>query len=87
MFCTYILRSKRNNSYYVGSCRNIKVRLSLHNKGCVKSTKRYLPWELAYLEPYKKLKFARQRENQIKSWKKRSAMERLIKKFNVEDLR
>ncbi len=80
MFFVYILKSKANNFYYVGSCENIYNRLKKHNSGLVKSTKRYLPWELVYTEKFETLAQARKREAQIKSWKKRSAIEKLIKK-------
>jgi len=78
MFYTYILKSLNNSSYYVGSCEDINARFNLHNTGQVKSTKRYVPWELIYKEEYKTLSEARKRETQIKSWKKRVAIEKLI---------
>jgi len=81
MFYTYILKSKNNNSYYVGSCKNVYKRLSLHNALMVRSTKRYAPWELVHTETYENLKLARFRELQIKSWKKRQKIEELIKTF------
>ncbi len=83
MFYTYILKSLNNNSYYIGSCNDISKRFNLHNKGLVKSTKPYIPWELKYKEEYKTLSEARKREMQIKSWKKRAAIEKLIKDFKV----
>jgi len=79
MFHTYILKSEKNGSYYIGSCRDINKRISLHNRGFVKSTKRYIPWKLVYDEEYKTLLEAKKRELQIKSWKKRSMIEKLIK--------
>jgi putative endonuclease len=81
MFYTYILRSKLNSSFYVGSCENIEVRLDQHNNGLVKSTKRYIPWELECFEKFNSLRESRKRELQIKKWKKRSAIEKLIKHF------
>ena len=83
MFYTYILKSLINGSYYIGSCQDIDVRFNLHNKGLVKSTKRYVPWKLIYKEEYETLSEASKRERQIKSWKKRSAIERLIKDFKI----
>ena len=80
MYYTYILKSQKNNSYYIGSCQDTKERIIEHNAGRVKSTRRYLPWKLVYFEKYDTLKEARQRERQIKSWKKRSAIEKLIDK-------
>ncbi|MFH1656969.1 MAG: GIY-YIG nuclease family protein [bacterium] len=79
MFYLYILKSQLNLSFYIGSCHDIKKRIKLHNQGLVKSTKRYIPWNIIYIESYNDLKSAKKRELQIKSWKKRSAIERLIK--------
>ncbi|KKP93790.1 MAG: Excinuclease abc c subunit domain protein [Parcubacteria group bacterium GW2011_GWA1_36_12] len=80
MFYTYILKSEKNNSFYIGSCEDLEIRISLHNKGLVKSTKRYIPWEIVHKEEYRLLKDAKERELQIKSWKKRRAIEGLISK-------
>jgi putative endonuclease len=83
MFYIYILKSSRDKSYYVGSCKNSEIRLNQHNKGVVKSTKKSTPWELVYFESYDNLKNTRKRERQIKSWKKRIAIENLIKHFKI----
>lgn len=83
MFYCYILESIKNGAYYIGSYENIKVRLEKHNKGLVPSTKRYLSWKLIYTEEFKTLKEARKRELQIKSWKSRKAVEKLIKHFKI----
>ncbi|MEK7147161.1 MAG: GIY-YIG nuclease family protein [Patescibacteria group bacterium] len=79
MFYFYILKSQLNNSYYFGSCADTDIRLKQHNAGLVKSTKRYIPWELAHIEQFNDFKNVRNRESQVKSWKKRSAIENLIK--------
>ena len=81
MFYVYVLKSKRRGSYYVGSCSNVAARLTLHNAGKVHSTARYRPWEVAYVESYDTLVAARKRELQIKHWKKRAMIEKLIKTF------
>jgi len=78
MFKVYILTSKQNGSYYIGSCRDVVKRLVLHNRGLVKSTKKYRPWQIVHTEEYENYKSARRRESEIKSWKKRSAVENLI---------
>lgn len=83
MFYVYILKSDKNGSYYIGSCKNTERRLHQHNQGLVKSTKRYIPWNLVYNENYNNLKTTRKRELQIKSWKKRTAIENLIKHFKI----
>jgi putative endonuclease len=82
MSCTYILKSKSNGTYYIGSCKDIAKRLALHNKGLVHSTKRYVPWQLIYSESFSSLSSARKRELQIKSWKSQRAVERLIENIS-----
>ena len=77
-FYAYILKS-RNGSYYVGSTNDRDVRLSYHNDGKVKSTKSGRPWKMIYSESFDTLGDARKRELQIKNWKSRAAIERLIK--------
>jgi putative endonuclease len=79
----YILKSLMNNSYYIGSCNNVDVRFTLHNKGAVPSTKRYCPWQLVYTEEHPNLVVARRRELQIKSWKKRAVIEKLLGHFKI----
>lgn len=83
MFFVYIIQSENNMSFYVGSCENFEYRLKLHNKGLVKSTKRYTPWMLVYKENFHNLKDARKRELQIKSWKKRDRIKELIRHFKI----
>jgi len=75
----YIIKSKKSGKYYIGCSGNVITRLLLHNQGKVISTKTDGPWELIYSEAYPNLKEARKRERQIKRWKSRAAIERLIK--------
>lgn len=79
MFYFYILHSTKTGRYYIGSCEDIGKRLARHNAGLVQSTKFHLPWKVVYTEEYKTLSEARKREYQVKGWKKREAIERLIK--------
>ena len=62
----------------MGSTNNIEKRVGCHNAGRVKSTKPYLPWRVVYTESFGDISSARRRELQVKSWKKRSAIEKLI---------
>lgn len=91
MFYTYILESKVKNRYYTGSCADLKKRFNQHNSGLVKSTKPYRPWIIVHKELFYDSKSARRRELRIKSWKKKSAIEKLIKTFQnfveIEDPR
>lgn len=80
MYVMYILQSVKTGKYYIGCTKNLKKRLYKHNSGSVPSTKAYRPWKIVYREPLDTITEARKRENQIKSWKKRSRIEKLIKR-------
>lgn len=78
MAFTYILKSLKDNSFYVGSTRDLDGRIKKHNKGQVKSTRNRRPFQLVYFEEMDTYSAAYNREKQIKSWKKRSLIEKLI---------
>lgn len=78
MYWVYIVESMKDHKYYVGCTNNIVRRINEHNKGLSKYTRGQGPWELVYNEEFSTLKLARKREKQIKSWKKRIAIEKLI---------
>ena len=77
MYHTYILKLN-DGSYYVGSTSRLEDRLKNHDDRKVKSTKNNLPFELIYNEKHKTRCEAQSREYQIKKWKSRKAIERLI---------
>ncbi len=66
MFYTYILQSKLDKKFYIGSTKDLRKRLREHNSGLVKSTKSRKPFELIYYEAYKAENSARNREKSLK---------------------
>jgi len=46
----YVLGSEKDREKYVGYTKNLKLRLELHNKGLVNSTKNRRPLILIYYE-------------------------------------
>jgi len=50
MFYAYILKSKKDYSYYYGSTEKIQKRIKAHNAGKVKYSKGHRPWGLHYSE-------------------------------------
>lgn len=66
MFYVYILRSKKDSQFYIGSTNDLRRRLKEHNEGKVFSTKFRTPFELIYYEAYKIEKDARKRESNLK---------------------
>ena len=79
MCSMYIIESIKSGKYYIGSTsRSVKERIGEHNRGLSRFTKTDRPWKLRYNESYLTLSEARKREKQIKSWKKRAAIEKLF---------
>jgi len=62
----YILKSLKDNNFYIGSTTDLKRRFQEHTKGLVVSTKNRRPLELIYYEAYKSEKDARNREKNLK---------------------
>lgn len=74
----YVLRSLKDDQFYVGLTRDLPLRLQQHNKGLVTSTKKRTPFELVYWEGCLAESDAAQREKYLKSaWGKRYIKTRL----------
>ena len=74
----YVLRSLKDNQFYVGLTRDLPVRVQQHNNGLVTSTKKRVPFELVYWEGCLNESDAAQREKYLKSaWGKRYIKSRL----------
>lgn len=69
-FHVYLLRSKIDNSFYIGFAENLKERMEKHNQGMVQSTKNLRPMELIYFESYKSKRDALIREKRLKQFTK-----------------
>jgi putative endonuclease len=82
MFHVYILKSESTGMYYVGSTGNIEERIKQHNnpdRPANKTTRRFQgPWKLMYQEEFATRSGAVTREKQIKSWKSKKEIEKLI---------
>lgn len=68
MFCVYVIKSKKDQSLYIGYSNNLKRRLAEHNKNLSGYTKNKGPWELVYCEFYKSNKDAKIREDNLKKY-------------------
>ncbi len=80
MYYTYILFSKIKNKYYVGSTSNMEERIRKHNSNHKGFTGKTNDWELVYTEEFNAITDALSREKQIKKWKSRILIEKLINK-------
>ncbi len=63
---TYLLKSLKDNSYYVGISEDISERLKRHNLGRVSSTANKIPWSLVYKKEHKNYEEARKHEKWLK---------------------
>ena len=74
----YILKSKINERFYIGTTADLDDRIRRHNEGRSKSTKYGRPWELVYVEEFGSRSEATAREKQLKKWKNRDRIKGLI---------
>jgi len=65
-FYVYILQSRKDGEFYIGSTNDLQRRVKEHNAGKVRSTKARIPFELLYYEAYRSEKDARERERKLK---------------------
>ena len=74
----YILQSESTDRFYVGQSINLVERIAYHNANYSLSLKNRGPWRLVYTEEYATRSAAMRRERQIKSWKDRRLIQRLL---------
>ena len=67
MYYVYILRSQKDNQFYIGYTENLQKRFDEHNSGKVISTIRRMPFELIYYEASRNQKDAMHREKYLKT--------------------
>jgi putative endonuclease len=80
LYFVYILYSLSFDRYYIGSTENIEERLKKHlanHKGFSGKAK---DWKIKYKEEFGNKAEALNREKQLKQWKNRARIERLIEK-------
>ena len=75
----YIIRSLKNESFYIGSSTDPQKRLEEHNLGHTLFTKNNRPYKLVFTQEFKDISKARTVERKIKSWKRRDFIEKIIK--------
>ena len=79
MFFVYILYSQIKNKFYIGYTGDeINERIRKHNSNHKGFTGGIVDWELKYSELFDSKSDAIKREKQIKNWKSRSLIEKLI---------
>ena len=75
----YILQSKKNGLYYIGSTNDIERRLEEHNQGKSASTRNLTPFKLMTFIKCETLTEAKKAEYRFKKYKRRNIIELVIK--------
>lgn len=78
----YILKSEKNNRYYIGSSTDWERRLAEHNDGKSTYTRTTRPWKLVYLHEYNSILLARREETSLKKKKSKGVIEELILSYS-----
>jgi len=77
MFYVYVLRSLKDQSFYVGYSSDVVRRLAQHNAGESRYTARKIPWEIFYVESFATKSEAIKREIFLKRQRNREFFLRL----------
>jgi putative endonuclease len=80
MFYTYILYSKCKDQFYIGQTNNLEDRLEKHNRGAVRSTARYKPWQLYSFKVFETRSDSMACERKLKNHKSRKRMQEFLER-------
>jgi putative endonuclease len=78
MFTVYILFSEKLNKFYIGFTGDLNFRIVRHNQGGKSFTGKTNDWKIVYSEEFEEKTEAVSREKQIKGWKSRKMIVKLI---------
>ncbi len=78
MYFVYIIYSLSKDKYYVGACEDVNKRLVKHNTNHSGFTGKMGDWVIKWSEEHLNKTSALVRERQIKAWKSRKMIEKLI---------
>ena len=80
-FYTYVLFSEKDNNYYTGYTKDIKLRIEQHSKGLVSSTRERRPLKLIYFEACLDQKDALHREKYLKTYYGKMFLKNRLKSY------
>lgn len=81
MYYTYILLSKKDNKFYSGYTKNLKLRFDSHCKGLTESTKNRRPLKLIYYEACLGQQDAIKREKYFKTYHGKMFLKNRLKSY------
>jgi len=80
-YVTYVLFSEKDNNFYHGFTKNLKLRIEQHNKGEVQSTRSRRPLKLIYFESCLNKADALKREKYFKTYYGRLFLKKRLKEY------
>jgi putative endonuclease len=81
MYYVYILKSEKDEKFYTGYTKNLKLRFEQHYKGLVMSTKNRRPLRLVYYEAGLNQQDATHREKYLKTYHGKMFIKRRLKSY------
>jgi len=81
MHYTYVLQSMKDNGFYTGFTKNLKLRFEQHEKGMVESTIERRPWQLIYYEACIHENDAKRREKYLKTYHGKMFLKKRLKSY------
>ncbi|MDD5544976.1 MAG: GIY-YIG nuclease family protein [Acidobacteriia bacterium] len=78
MYFVYILRSLKDNRFYIGSTQDVEKRIRQHNAGYQPATRHRIPFELVHVESFQNRSEATARERYLKKLKSHHYVEQWI---------
>ena len=79
-FYVYILKSLKDDSFYIGHSSNLENRIDRHNAGRERYTKKKLPWKLMWSVQKESRSEAMKLEKHLKNLKSRKRIVEFIKR-------
>jgi putative endonuclease len=80
----YILKSLKNNRFYIGSTTDIQRRLIEHNSGRSKYTSFTRPFELIFSQKFDSITTAKKIEFKIKQFKSKKVIIKIIESGEIK---
>ena len=81
MYYTYVLQSEKDEKFYVGFTKDLKLRFEKHSNGQVESTRDRRPLKLTYYEACLSQDDATKREKYMKSYHGRMFLMKRLKSY------
>ena len=81
MYYSYVFQSEKDNQFYVGFTKDLKLRFEQHTKGIVDSTKNSRPLKLIYYEACLNQEDATKREKYLKTYNGKRFLHKRLKSY------